>query len=201
MTNIPAPVSSPIQHVCVYCGSAIGNDPSIAAAAIDLGNRLGDAGIGLVYGAASIGIMGTVADAILGKGGRAIGIIPSHILDREVGHPGLTELHIVESMHERKKMMVDRSDAFVIFPGGLGTLDETFEILTWKQLGLHNKPVIIANIGGFWDPLISLIDYQIAKGYVKPKDRLTFTVANTVDEVMTLLQNLPAQDATATEKM
>lgn len=191
-----------IKTICVYCGSGKGKNEIHATAATELGTRMAQSGLDLVYGAASIGIMGIVADAVLAGGGKVIGIIPHHILDWEVGHSLLTEMHVVDTMHQRKQMMVERSDAFVIFPGGLGTLDETFEILTWKQLKLHDKPVIIANINGFWDPLLSLIDHQIAEGFVKPEYRHIFQVANTVDDIFNLLKIVPKERfEPETEKM
>lgn len=182
-----------IKTICVYCGSGKGKNPVHVAAATELGQKMAQMGIGLVYGAAVIGIMGTVAEAVLKAGGHAVGIVPHHIVDIEAPHMNLSELHMVNTMHERKQMMVDRSDAFVIFPGGLGTLDETFEILTWKQLKLHDKPVIIANINGFWDKLLQLIDYQIAEGFVRPEYRHIFEVANNVDDIFKILKISPTE--------
>lgn len=193
---------SSFQTLCVYCGSGEGHSPVYADAARDLGKRMAQKGLKLVYGAASIGIMGIVADASLKSGGYVVGIIPNHILDREVGHDRLNEMHVVDTMHQRKTMMVERSDAFIIFPGGLGTLDETFEILTWKQLGLHDKPVIIANIDGFWDKLLDLIEHQIECGFVKPQYRNLYAVAHSVDEIFSVLENCAGEGfQVCTEKL
>ena len=142
-----------VFSVCVYCGSSSRVSDTYKDAAHQLGTLLGENGHQLVYGGGRVGLMGIVADATLAAGGSVVGIIPEHIQVLEVEHTGLTELLVVDSMHTRKRMMVDRSDAFVVLPGGLGTLDETFEILTWKQLRLHDKPIVVANIDGYWDAL------------------------------------------------
>ena len=142
----------------------------------------------LVYGGGHVGLMGIVADAGLKAGAEVIGIIPEHIRSKEIQHNGLTQLHVVPDMHTRKRMMVERSDAFVILPGGLGTLDETFEIITWKMLKLHSKPIIIFNFQGFWDPLLALID-NIVKEKFLSADLILYSVANTVDEMLKLLDD------------
>ena len=134
-----------------------------------------------------MGLMGIVADAALAAGAKVIGIIPEHIKAQEVQHTGLTELHVVPDMHTRKRMMVERADAFVILPGGLGTLDETFEIITWKKLKLHNKPIILFNQDGYWDPLLALIDKTVSDGFSQPPDRLLFKVVTTIPELFTIL--------------
>ncbi len=174
--------------VCVYCGSAQGTLADLPGAAETLGRNFARSGIRLVYGGGDVGLMGRLANAALAHGGRVTGIIPDHIRAREVDHAGLTELHIVDDMHQRKTMMVENAEAFVILPGGLGTLDETFEILTWKQLGLHSKPVLIANIQGYWTPLLQLIDHMIAHGFVSPPDRGLFSVVDNVDDIVPALQ-------------
>ena len=138
--------------------------------------------------------MGIVADSAMNAGGKVYGIIPEHIRAQEVQHTGLTELHVVPDMHTRKRMMVERSQAFVILPGGLGTLDEAFEILTWKKLKLHNKPIIIVNQNGYWNTMIALIDKTIAEGFSQPPDRTLFTVVNSVEEALTLLEEPAAPD-------
>ena len=182
---------SRIGSVCVYCGSSSRVDESFKKAAHDLGTAIADAGLGLVYGGGRVGLMGITADAALGGGGRVVGIIPEHIQVLEVEHTGLSELLVVDSMHTRKRMMVDRSDGFVILPGGLGTLDETFEILTWKQLGLHDKPIVVCNIGGYWDPLQAMIDHMIDKGFARPTHKRMYTVVDTVDAVLPALRREP----------
>ena len=159
-----------ITSVCVYCGSASGVAEPYKKAAHDIGAALAERKLRTVYGGGHVGLMGIVADAALKAGGEVIGIIPEHIRSHEVQHMGLTELHVVPDMHTRKRMMVERADAFVIMPGGLGTLDEAFEILTWKKLGLHSKPVIIFNQDGYWDPSPGLIDRTIKDGFAKPED-------------------------------
>ena len=158
-----------IKTVCVYCGSGPGTNPRFVEAAIALGKTFAENNVRLVYGGGSVGLMGAVATSALDHGGKVTGIIPGHIVEMEVAHQTLTELIVVQTMHERKKMMFDRSDAFVILPGGMGTLDEMLEILTWKQLGLHDKPVILANIDGYWDRLLAVIDHGVAGGFIRPK--------------------------------
>lgn len=180
---------SKIKSACVYCGSSSTSNPIFDAPTLALGKALADNGITLVYGGGSPGLMGKVANACLDAKGSVIGIIPDHILKLEVRHNQLTELHIVDNMHTRKMMMADKADAFVIMPGGLGTLDEAFEIMTWKYLGVHNKPVIIANIEGYWDPLIALINHMGVHKFVREEHMNTFVVAKTVDEVMNILNS------------
>jgi uncharacterized protein (TIGR00730 family) len=170
-----------ITSVCVYCGSANNNVPEhFKTLARDVGTALAQRKLTIVYGGGHVGLMGITADAGLKEGAKVIGIIPEHIRAQEVQHTGLTELHVVSDMHTRKRMMVDRSDAFVILPGGLGTLDEAFEIITWKKLNLHNKPIIIYNHQGYWDPLIALIDRALKEGFSQPSDRVLFKVVDTV---------------------
>lgn len=180
-----------ISSVCVYCGSSGSVDESYREAATQLGRELGQRGIRLIYGGGRVGLMGIAADAALAAGGEVVGIIPSHIQALEIEHTGLTELHVVDDMHTRKKMMAEMSDGFVILPGGLGTLDETFEILTWKQLKLHDKPVVIADIGGYWRPLTGLIDHMIEAGFAREGHRKLFTVVDNVGEVMEALHAAP----------
>lgn len=185
---------SKVQSVCVYCGASNTSDPRFDGPTEALGAALADAGMTLVYGGGSPGLMGKVADAALAQGGRVIGVIPEHILKIETRHTRLTELHVVPSMHVRKQMMAERADAFVVFPGGIGTMDETFEIITWKFLGIHAKPVIVANIDGYWDPFLTLFDSMAQFRFVREEHRNTFTVATSVDEVMTMLRNASPRD-------
>jgi uncharacterized protein (TIGR00730 family) len=183
--------SSPIQSICVYCGSSGRVADFYKDAALAVGTAIGKAGRNLVYGGGRVGLMGLVADATLEAGGKVIGIIPEHIKKREVDHPGLTELHVVHSMHERKQMMVDRSDAFVVLPGGLGTLDEFFEIMTWRQLGLHDKPIVLVNIGEYWTSVLHLIDVMVKEGFVREEDRAFLQVIDSVDDVLSALDMAP----------
>ncbi len=180
-----------IGSVCVYCGSSSRVDDRYKQAASDMGAALGEKGIALVYGGGRVGLMGLCADACLAAGGKTIGIIPEHIQNLEVEHTGLTELHIVDSMHTRKSMMAERSDAFVVLPGGLGTLDETFEIVTWAQLALHDKPIVIVNVNGFWTPLLNLIDHLVDEGFCRPENRNLYRVVDDVDQVFDALAQAP----------
>lgn len=182
---------SVIKSVCVYCGSSGRASDVHKAAARDLGRALAERGIETVYGGGRVGLMGIVADAALEAGGRVLGVIPEHLKAMEVDHPGLSELAVVPDMHSRKRMMVDRSDAFVALPGGLGTLDETFEILTWKQLGLHDKPVVIRDVEGFWRPLIALVDHMVDTGFVRAENRGLFSVAHDTEAVFEALNAAP----------
>jgi uncharacterized protein (TIGR00730 family) len=182
---------SQVRAVCVYCGSSGKVADSYKAAAHELGIRLGSEGLRLVYGGGRVGLMGIVADATLSVGGEVIGIIPDHIQKLEVDHTGLTELHVVDSMHTRKRMMVERSDAFVILPGGLGTLDEAFEIITWRQLRLHDKPIVIVNIDGYWDPLKALLDHMMQAGFAQPTSGRLFRFVARIEEVLPALRGAP----------
>jgi uncharacterized protein (TIGR00730 family) len=156
-----------MKAVCVYCGSSNGAKPLYAQAARDFGHALVEANLALVYGGGKVGLMGVIADTVMAAGGRAIGVIPELLVDKEVGHVGLTELHVVPDMHQRKKMMADLSDAFVAMPGGAGTLEELFEVYTWAQLGYHQKPVALLNIDGFYDPLINLLQHTVDEGFMR----------------------------------
>ncbi|HKT95304.1 MAG TPA: TIGR00730 family Rossman fold protein [Paraburkholderia sp.] len=156
-----------MKAVCVYCGSSMGARPIYDEAAQAFGRALVDANLALVYGGGKVGLMGVIADTVMAHGGRAIGVIPELLVDKEVGHDGLTELHVVPDMHHRKKMMADLSDGFVAMPGGAGTLEELFEVYTWAQLGYHRKPVGVLNIGGFYDPLIALLEHTVREGFMR----------------------------------
>jgi uncharacterized protein (TIGR00730 family) len=160
-----------ITSVCVFCGSAMGADPRFAACAAGLGALLASRGITLVYGGATVGLMGVVADAVLAGGGRVIGVIPRALAEKEIAHRGLTELSVVSTMHERKALMASKADAFVAMPGGLGTLDELFEITTWAQLGLHDKPVGVLDPSGYYDGLFAFLARAEADGLVRPTHR------------------------------
>jgi len=182
-----------IKNVCVYCGSSGNVDDAFKIAATKIGQLIAEQGWGVVYGGGRVGLMGLVADAALEKGGDVIGIIPEHIEAREVQHTDLTELHVVDTMHVRKAMMVERSQAFVILAGGLGTLDELFELMTWKQLGLHDKPIVIVNLNGYWTHLIEAINNIAAEGFMRDTDLDLFDVVETVEEVPELLKNAPRE--------
>ncbi len=182
---------SNIRRLCVYCGSSGAVDRQYREAATELGARLAAAGIGLVYGGGRVGLMGLLADAALAGGGEVIGIIPSRLRDAELAHPGATELVVVESMHERKRLMAEKADAFAVLPGGIGTLDEMFEILSWKQLGLHDKPILLADIGGYWAPLRALLDHIVAEGFARPQTHALLQIVPTVAAVMAVLAEAP----------
>jgi uncharacterized protein (TIGR00730 family) len=158
-----------MRSVCVYCGSSAGASPAYAAAAAELGRELAGRGIGLVYGGGNVGLMGAVADAALAAGGAVVGVIPEALVAREVAHGGLTELHVVASMHDRKALMAELADAFVALPGGLGTLEELFEILTWAQLGLHRKPSGLVNVAGYYDGLVSFLAHAVDERLLRPE--------------------------------
>ncbi len=177
-----------IRSVCVYCGSSDRGPPAHRAAARQFGRLLAESGLQLVFGGGRVGLMGTVADAVLEGGGRAVGIIPEHLVKTEVGHAKVSELIIVPSMHVRKETMFRRSDAFVVLPGGPGTLDELFEILTWRQLGLHDKPIVLANLDGYWEPLLALIDAIIGNGYVGRHFMRFYTVVDRIEDVIPALR-------------
>jgi uncharacterized protein (TIGR00730 family) len=154
-----------IRSVCVYCGSAGAVDQRYRAAADELGHSLAAAGITLVFGGGRIGLMGIAADAALAAGGQVIGVIPASLRDAELAHSGVSELVVVDTMHDRKRVMAERSDAFAVLPGGIGTLDETFEILTWRQLALHDKPIFLVDVAGYWQPLRALLDHIVAQRF------------------------------------
>ncbi|HEY3449115.1 MAG TPA: TIGR00730 family Rossman fold protein [Myxococcales bacterium] len=160
-----------MRRVCVYCGSSPGGRAEYAAAAGLLAKALVRRGLGLVYGGGNVGLMGVVADAMLDAGGEAVGVIPRSLMDKELGHPRLTKLHVVGSMHERKAMMADLADAFVAMPGGYGTFEEFCEVLGWTQLGLQRKPCGLLDVGGFWEGLLALFDRAVAERFVRPDHR------------------------------
>lgn len=180
------------RSVCVFCGSSDRAAKSHRAAAAGFGRELARQGIELVFGGGRVGLMGLIADSALTAGGRVVGVIPEHLIRAEVGHGKVSELIVTATMHERKATMFQRSDAFVVLPGGPGTLDETFEILTWRQLALHDKPVVICDLDGYWQPLTGLIDHMIRRRYVKPAFREFFTVVESTRDVLPALSALPA---------
>lgn len=178
------------KRVAVYCGSANGTDPAYLLEAKALGEAIAAAGLGLVYGGASVGLMGAVADAALAQGAEVIGVLPQILSSSEIAHRGLTRLEMVATMHERKARMVKLADAFLMLPGGYGTLDEMMEIVTWKQLRLHAKPCILINTAGYWDGLLAFLDRAVSAGFLKPENRLLLEVAeNSTDAVRQVAQS------------
>ena len=176
-----------MRRICVFCGAAAGNDPRYATAAGELGRALAARSIELVTGGGKVGLMGVVADATLAAGGRVIGVIPRFLEEREVAHRGLTELHVVESLHERKALMHELSDGFIVLPGGFGTLDELMESITWAQLGLHAKPIGIVNVAGYFDELLSFVEGAARAGFIPVAHKEILTVrSNASDLVETL---------------
>lgn len=180
--------------MCVYCGSRPGKDPRFAQSAHDVGALIGSQGWELVYGGGKVGLMGMVADATLAAGGTVYGVIPQTLIDKEVGHTGLTELHIVNNMHTRKTMMFERAHAFVALPGGIGTFEELFEIWTWYQLGMHHKPFGLLNVAGYYDPLIAMLDGMVAQGFLNPAVRELLHVRTDVGELLQCLKGLVGRD-------
>ena len=178
-----------MKSISVFCGSGMGTDPIYAHVAAELGHLLGSKRIRLVYGGAGIGIMGVVADAAMAAGGLVTGIIPEFLSTKEIAHTGVTELITVNSMHDRKMLMHEMSDAVITLPGGWGTMEELFEMLTWSQLGLHNKPISLLNIDGYYDALISLCDHMEKKGFLKTKYRSMLLTANNIPDLMEQLLN------------
>ena len=173
-----------MKRICVFCGSSPGASPAYAAAAAQLGTTLAKRGLGLVYGGASVGLMGVLADAALEAGGSVVGVIPAGLAHKEIAHEGLTALRIVGSMHERKAVMAELSDGFVALPGGMGTLEEFFEILTWAQLGLHAKPCGLLNVGGYFTPLLAFLDRAVEERFVKPVHRALIHVDDTPERLL-----------------
>lgn len=183
-----------INSVCVYCGSSSAVRQSYKDAAIAFGEMLAKEKIKLVYGGGQVGIMGIIADAVLRNGGEVIGIIPHFLNEKEIGKADVTELIAVDSMHIRKQIMAEKSDGFIVMPGGFGTLDEFFEILTWRQLKLHDKPIVIADIDGYWGPLIGAVDHIVAEGFAHQRNRDLFKVVPTVGDILPTLRDEPTGD-------
>lgn len=176
-----------IHNIAVFCASASGVDPAYQSAADDLGRALAANDIGVIYGGAKVGLMCAVAESALAHGGRVVGVIPEVLVDLEVAHQGVTELHVVDTMHTRKALMGEKSDAFIIMPGGFGTLEEMFEVLAWQTLKLHNKPIVLLNINGFYNQLLSFLDHAVDEGMLKQKSREILLVANSVEEALAVL--------------
>jgi uncharacterized protein (TIGR00730 family) len=165
-----------MRRLCVFCGSSTGKQRAYSDAAKALGAVLAERGIGLVYGGGNVGLMGVIADAVMAAGGKVIGVIPQSLANREIAHTGITELRVVDSMHARKAMMAELADAFIAMPGGVGTFEEFFEVVTWTQLGLHRKPCGLLNVNGFYEPLAAFIDQAVTEGFIKPVHRAAIVV-------------------------
>ena len=180
---------SPPSSICVFCGARFGTDPGARALAVNLGELLAREGITLVYGGGGVGLMGVMANAALDAGGKAVGVIPRFLLKREAGHPALSETVVVETMHQRKLEMFERSDAIVVLPGGIGTLEEFFEVLSWRTLGLHTKPIVIVDQGGYWQPLAALLRSCVEGGFA---DRSHLDLVAFVEDLGQLLPTLAA---------
>ena len=183
-----------MKRICVFCGSSVGGNPAYAEAAITLGGLLATKKIGLVYGGGNVGLMGVIADAVLEAGGEVIGVIPHSLAQREIEHQGLTQLHVVDSMHTRKAMMAELADAFIAMPGGVGTFEEFFEAVTWTQLGLHRKPCGLLNVAGFYTPLAAFIDQAVSEGFIKPVHRASIVVDDNAERLLDTLAKVKLPD-------
>ena len=186
-----------LKRVCVYCSSSSSREELVEKEIRSFGREIALRGVSLVYGGSSRGLMGALADEVLAAGGKVTGVIPKALENRESAHRRLTELKVVSTMHEREQLMFDLADAFVAFPGGFGTFEEIIEMLTWKQLGIHGKPVVFANIGGYFDLLLKQFDLAIQKKYVRPEDRILYAVAENTQAILTLLEGAPVMSRKA----
>jgi uncharacterized protein (TIGR00730 family) len=176
-----------MKSIAIFCGSAFNGDPAIIKAIDELAGAFAARNITMVFGGANVGTMGILADAVLSRGGKVTGVLPQFLMDREIAHTGLTELHIVDSMHQRKQLMTELSDGIITLPGGAGTLDEYFEAFTWLQLGLHSKPVGILNLNGFYDPLLQQFDVMVAHGFLKPDSRKMVLASPEINNLLDLM--------------
>ncbi|EKT4541168.1 TIGR00730 family Rossman fold protein [Pseudomonas sp. NBRC 111118] len=182
----------PVRSVCVFCGASMGANPAYREAAVALGQAIARRGLTLVYGGGAVGLMGVVADAAMAAGGEVVGIIPQSLLDAEVGHKGLTRLEVVDGMHARKARMAELSDAFIALPGGLGTLEELFEVWTWGQLGYHAKPLGLLDVNGFYDKLGGFLDHIVEEGFVRPQHRAMLLLGQQPDELLDRMDSFVA---------
>ncbi|MDP9345862.1 MAG: TIGR00730 family Rossman fold protein [Actinomycetota bacterium] len=180
-----------LRSICVFCGSNPGTDPAFVAAARAVGEGLAARDIGVVYGGGRVGMMGALADGARGAGGRVTGVIPRDLMAREIGHTGLDDLRVVGSMHERKALMAELSDAFIALPGGIGTLEELFEVYTWAQLGIHAKPIGLLDVAGFYAPLAGFLDHVVDQGFLRDQTRAALTVAGDLDALLTAMDGAP----------
>lgn len=188
--NETSPIKTTQSLIALYCGSRTGNKPIYRDTAIELAQHIATQGFGIVYGGASIGLMGQVADTVLEHGGEVVGVIPEFMLDYEIAHSQLTELHIVKSMHERKALMAERASAFIALPGGLGTFEEILEIATWGQLNQHQKPMIIYNVNRFYDALIAQLDHAVDEGFLPPQHRAKLIICENPEQISNVIENL-----------
>lgn len=188
--NETSPIKTTQSLIALYCGSRTGNKPIYRDTAIELAQHIATQGFGIVYGGASIGLMGQVADTVLEHGGEVVGVIPEFMLDYEIAHSQLTELHIVKSMHERKALMAERASAFIALPGGLGTFEEILEIATWGQLNQHQKPMIIYNVNHFYDALIAQLDHAVDEGFLPPQHRAKLIICENPEQISNVIKNL-----------
>ena len=188
--NATSPIKTTQSLIALYCGSRTGNKPIYRDTAIELAQHIATQGFGIVYGGASIGLMGQVADTVLEHGGEVVGVIPEFMLDYEIAHSQLTELHIVKSMHERKALMAERASAFIALPGGLGTFEEILEIATWGQLNQHQKPMIIYNVNRFYDALIAQLDHAVEEGFLPPQHRAKLIICENPEQISSVIKNL-----------
>ena len=188
--NETSPIKTTQSLIALYCGSRTGNKPIYRDTAIELAQHIATQGFGIVYGGASIGLMGQVADTVLEHGGEVVGVIPEFMLDYEIAHSQLTELHIVKSMHERKALMAERASAFITLPGGLGTFEEILEIATWGQLNQHQKPMIIYNVNRFYDALIAQLDHAVDEGFLPPQHRAKLIICENPEQISNVIRNL-----------
>ena len=188
--NETSPIKTTQSLIALYCGSRAGNKPIYRDTAIELAQHIATQGFGIVYGGASIGLMGQVADTVLEHGGEVVGVIPEFMLDYEIAHSQLTELHIVKSMHERKALMAERASAFIALPGGLGTFEEILEIATWGQLNQHQKPMIIYNVNRFYDALIAQLDHAVEEGFLPPQHRAKLIICENPEQISNVIKNL-----------
>ena len=177
-----------LSSICVFCGSNAGADPAYLEAAEAVGRRLAQRGVRVVYGGGKVGMMGAVADAVRDEGGDVIGVIPQAIVDLEIGHDGLDDLRVVGSMHERKALMAELSDAFIALPGGIGTLEELFEVYTWAQLGIHAKPLGLLDVAGYFRPLVAFLDHAVQERFLRPETRTLLAVSDDLDDLLAALE-------------
>src|SRR5277367_201329 len=176
-------------RICVFCGSADGADPVYMQTAKELGERIAAEGMGLVYGGATVGLMGVLANAAIAGGAEVIGVMPDVLMDREIAHPGVTHFHVVKTMHERKALMYEHADAFIALPGGYGTLDEFIEIVTWAQLKIHQKPCILINTNGYYDGFLAFLNHAMSQGFLKPENRKLIQVAKDAEASLAIVQS------------
>ena len=194
--------STPALSICVYCGSRLGQQPAYKVLAQALGTAIGQRGWQLVYGGGRAGLMGAVADATLAAGGRVVGVIPESLMQLEVGHAGLSELHVVRTMHERKQLMAERSDGFIAMPGGIGTFEELFEVWTWRHLGYHSRPLGLLDAAGYWAPMLTFLQHAVSEGFMGTEQMEVLLVSTSVDDLLdAIVRQQPLRPATSFDKI